>query len=80
VRLLRASSLTLTATLVLVALFASRARAAPTWLAPTPLSGSAEDASVPQVAVDASGDAVMVWQRTSAENRQGSDRSLRVLR
>ena len=49
-------------------LLASTASAAPTWLAPQDISASGGNADVPQVAVDAAGDAFAVWQRWNGPN------------
>jgi hypothetical protein len=38
------------------------------WSAPVPLSAPGEDAEVPQVAMDAAGDAVAVWERFNGTN------------
>jgi len=44
-------------------LVAQTAAAMPTWLSPAKLSAPGENAERPQVAVDANGDAVSVWER-----------------
>ena len=49
-------------------LLASTASAAPTWLAPQDISGPGGNADVPQIAVDAAGDAFAVWQRWNGPN------------
>jgi hypothetical protein len=44
------------------------AQAAPSWLAPTPLSIPSQDAGEQQVAVDAQGDATAVWVRSDGSH------------
>jgi hypothetical protein len=38
------------------------------WAAPVTVSGAGEDASSPQVAVDADGDAIATWMRSDGTN------------
>lgn len=47
---------------------AAPAGAAPTWLSPTKLSAPGQNAERPQVAVDAQGDALAVWQRLNEKS------------
>jgi hypothetical protein len=52
-----------------IALFGpASALAAPTWLAPVNLSAPKHGAFNPQVAIDAAGDAVAVWERFDGTN------------
>lgn len=51
------------AALTVAAVVPGGALAAPTWLAPSDLSATGQDAGHAQVAVDPAGDAVVVWQR-----------------
>ncbi|HEY0279594.1 MAG TPA: hypothetical protein VGC32_15120 [Solirubrobacterales bacterium] len=55
----------------ITAFFAPRAVAAPTWLPPIGISAESQVVGNPQVAVDASGDAVAVWERASGRTGTG---------
>lgn len=57
-------ALTALAALIVMAALPAGALAAPTWLAPVDVSAQGQKAEDPQVAVDAAGDAVAVWQRS----------------
>ena len=48
--------------------FAPAALATPTWLAPVDLSAAGQNAFAPQVASDAQGNAVAVWERSDGTN------------
>jgi PKD repeat protein len=54
--------------LLLLALCAARAWAAPTWLSPVNLSAPGQNAVVPQVAMNQGGNAVAVWRRSDGTN------------
>src|SRR5262245_45110046 len=56
------------ACLALSLIAAPPALATPTWLAPVNLSEAGQGAFAPQVASDAQGDAVAVWQRFNGSN------------
>ena len=62
----RASRLALTLAAVLLLLgawFATASRAGAAWLPPVDISSAGQNATEPQVAVDAAGDVVLVWRR-----------------
>src|SRR5690348_1979394 len=58
-----------TALVALSLLGAAPAAAEPGWLAPADLSPPGQNATEPQVAVDASGDAVAVWARSDGSHQ-----------
>ena len=51
-----------------VLVWAAPAVAAPTWLSPVDVSLAGQSALEPQVAIDAAGDAVAVWDRSNGAN------------
>src|SRR5436190_23628568 len=56
------------ACLAVALLAAAPAGATPTWLSPVDVSTTGQDAIVPQVAMDAAGDAMAVWRRSNGAN------------
>lgn len=54
--------------LAMALLGAASAVAAPTWVSPTDLSVAGRDATAPQIAIDAAGEAVAVWRRSDGSN------------
>jgi PKD domain len=72
-RIVQSSFRTALASLAGLLLICGSATAAPTWLEPTSLSATGESATNAQVAVDARGDSVAVWQRTDAMTANTND-------
>jgi hypothetical protein len=50
--------------------FAGAAQATPTWLTPETLSETGQDAAYPQIAVDGSGNAIVVWYRSDGSKNR----------